>query len=117
MSDPAIDAYIEACEEPSRSRLRELAALIRRCAPAAIEKMAYGLPTWWDGENLVHIGAAARHVGLYPGPRAIEVFAGELNDLPTSKGAIQLLHDRELPLDLVERIVRWRVKAAGDKHR
>lgn len=112
MPEPEIDAFIEACEEPSRGRLRVLAQLVRRLAPAAVERLSYGLPTWWDGENLVHIGPAQGHVGLYPGPEAIARFAGELRGWPTSKGAVQLPHDRELPLELIERIVRWRVERA-----
>jgi len=112
---PAIDAYIDASEEPARGRLRELCELIRRTAPQATERLSYAMPTWHQGENLVHIAGYARHVGLYPGPAAILAFAAELEGIPTSKGAIQLRHDRELPLELVERIVRWRVQQAGAK--
>jgi uncharacterized protein YdhG (YjbR/CyaY superfamily) len=105
----AVAAYIEAAAEPARTRLRRLRTVIRKAAPDAIERIAYGLATWHQRENLVHLGAFAHHVGLYPGPAAIVAFAAELDTLPTSKGAIQLPHDRPLPLDLVRRIVRWRV--------
>lgn len=43
--------------------------------------MAYGLPTWHQGEHLLRLGAFARHVGLRPGPEVIEVFADELGCL------------------------------------
>lgn len=108
-----IERYIAAADEPARGRLAELRALICAAAPEAEQRMSYGMPTWRQGENLVHIGAAAKHVGLYPGPAAIEAFAAELADWPTSKGAIRLPHDRPLPLALVERIVRWRVEQAA----
>ncbi len=114
MSNTAeIERYIAAADEPARSRLAELRAVIDAAAPAATHRMRYGMPTWHAGENLVHIGAAAKHVGLYPGPDAIEAFADALADWPTSKGAIRLPHDRPLPLALVERIVRWRVERAA----
>lgn len=109
---PEIDAYIAATQEPNQSRLNTLRELIRQEAPNAVERMAYGMPTWHQGQNLVHIGAQAHHVGLYPGPRAIEAFAQELREFPTSKGAIRLLHDRELPLELVRLIVRYCVAQA-----
>ncbi len=112
---PEIDAYLAAAEEPARTRLVTLRDLIVREAPGATERIAYGMPTWHQGENLVHIAGFARHVGLYPGSEAIEVFAADLADIPTSKGAIQLLHDRPLPLDLVARIVRWRVQRARER--
>ena len=51
---------------------------------------------------------AACQLLLDPGSEAIEVFAEELAPFRTSKGAIQLPHDRDLPLDLVRRIVRFR---------
>ncbi|MEZ4465180.1 MAG: DUF1801 domain-containing protein [bacterium] len=116
MTDPAaidaIDAYIAAAPAAARPRLQVLRDAIRAEAPGATERIAYGIPTWQQGENLIHIGGFERHVGLYPGPAALVAFADELADLPTSKGAIQLRHDQALPLDLVRRITRWRVDQA-----
>ncbi len=109
----AVDAYLAQYEGPVRARLDALRALVRAEAPDAVERMAYGLPTWWQGENLVHVGAFAKHVGLYPGARAIEVFADALADFKTSKGAIQLPHERPLPIERVRDIVRWRVAQAA----
>ncbi len=111
----AVVAYIDAAAEPARTRLQTLRSLVREEAPDAVERMAYGLPTWYQGENLLHFGAFARHVGLYPGPAAIEAFAAELASLHTSKGAIQLPHDRDLPVDLIRRIVRWRLAQVSAK--
>ena len=108
-------AYIDAAAEPARTRLRSLRSLVREEAPDAVERMAYGLPTWHQGENLLHLGAFAHHVGLYPGPAAIEAFADELESFSTSKGAIQLPHDRDLPVDLIRRIVRWRLAQVSGK--
>ncbi len=110
----AVAAYIDAAAEPARSRLRTLRSLVREEAPDAVERMAYGLPTWHQEENLLHLGAFARHVGLYPGPAAIEAFAEELEAFRTSKGAIQIPHDRDLPVDLVRRIVRWRLEQVSE---
>jgi hypothetical protein len=74
-----------------------------------------GCPPGIKGESLLHLGAFARHIGLYPGPAAIEAFADELEAFSTSKGAIQLPHDRDLPVDLVRHIVRWRLEQVSDK--
>jgi len=111
----AVVGYIEAAAEPARTRLRALRALVREEAPDAVERMAYGLPTWHQGENLLHLGAFARHVGLYPGPAAIEAFKGELESFSSSKGAIHLPHDRELPVDLIRRLVRWRLARVAEQ--
>jgi uncharacterized protein YdhG (YjbR/CyaY superfamily) len=110
-ASPEIDAYIAAAPAPSRERLRALRALVREEAPDAIERMAYAMPTWHQGENLVHLAGYAKHVGLYPGSAAIEAFADELSDYVVTKGTVQLPHAKELPTELVRRIVRSRVAA------
>ena len=97
---PDEDAYIETCPESSRARLIMLREAIREEAPHATERIAYGTATWHDGENIIHIGGYARHVGLYPGSGAMVVFADEVEGFVTSKGAIQFPHDRECPLGM-----------------
>lgn len=114
-TNDAVTAYIDAAEEPGRSRLRKLRAVIRREAPDAVERIAYGLATWHQSENLIHLGAFRQHVGIYPGPAAIEAFADDLTSFKSSKGAIQLPHDKPLPIELVRRITRWRVEQVAQK--
>jgi hypothetical protein len=111
----AVTAYIDAAPEPARTRLRTLRAVVSREAPNAIVRMAYGVPTWHQTENLIHMGAFARHIGLYPGSEAIKAFADELESFSTSKGTIQLPHDRDLPVELVRRITRWRLERVSGK--
>jgi uncharacterized protein YdhG (YjbR/CyaY superfamily) len=109
-ADPgAVAALLDAAPEPARARLRALADVIRAEAPEAVERVAYGLPTWHQGENLIHLGGFARHVGVYPGPEAILAFEADLTGFKTSKGAIQIPHDAPLPVELVQRLVRWRL--------
>lgn len=108
-SDQRVAAYIDAASEPARERIQTLRDIIREEAPDSVERMAYGLPTWHQDENLIHIGAFAHHIGVYPGPEAIKAFADDLKLFKTSKGAIQLPHDCELPVNLIRRIVRWRL--------
>ncbi len=115
MSGTPIDTIIAATAEPARGRMAALAAVVRAEAPQATERIAYGLPTWHQGENIVHLGAFQRHIGIYPGPEAISAFAPELNDFRTSKGAIQVPHDAPLPIELLRRIVRWRLAAIAER--
>jgi uncharacterized protein YdhG (YjbR/CyaY superfamily) len=56
-----ITAYVDAAQEPARSRLRTLAEFIRAEAPDAVERIASWLATWHPGENLIHLGAFERH--------------------------------------------------------
>jgi uncharacterized protein YdhG (YjbR/CyaY superfamily) len=110
-----IDGYVAAAPAPSQERLRRLVAVVRAAAPDATERIAYGLPTWHQGENLIHLGGFAGHVGVYPGPAAIEAFAEKLAGYACSKGAIQLPLDGRLPVALVRSLVRWRLAQVAAK--
>ena len=87
MQSPEVDAYIAAAEPALRPRLEALRAALRAAAPAAVERMAYGMPTLHQGENIVHVAAFAQHIGLYPGPEAIEHFAPALAGLRSALGS------------------------------
>jgi len=106
----SIDAYIEGCPEAYRGRLQALRAAIREAAPEAEEAIRYRMPTFRLKGNLVHFALQARHIGFYPAPSAIEAFRDELAPYRTSKGAVQFPLDQPLPLDLVRRMVEFRVR-------
>ncbi len=112
---PAVTAYIDGFPPPVRERLAKLRSAIAASAPEAEERLAYGIPTWWQGENLIHIGGFKKHVGIYPGPEAIVAFADALGDYVSSKGAVQLPHDAPLSpaMALVKRLVRHRLAVVG----
>jgi uncharacterized protein YdhG (YjbR/CyaY superfamily) len=63
---------------------------IRAAALEATEKISWQMPTFWQGENLIHFAAFKKHIGLYPGGEATSEFSGRLTGYKTSKGAIQL---------------------------
>ena len=105
----AVDEYIAEQPEAVQPELRALRATIHAAAPNAHEKISWSMPTFWQGENLIHFAAFKHHIGLYPGPEAIEAFADRLALYRTSKGAIQLPLDRPLDHDLIADIVQWRL--------
>ncbi len=111
----SIDDYIAAFPVPVRSRLVRVRRTIRRVAPKALEKIAYRIPTYTLHGNLVHFAAFKAHVGLYPGPEAVAAFRRELDGYRTTKGAIQFPHDEPLPMSLIGRIVKFRVKASSQR--
>lgn len=78
--------------------------------PNATETMAYGIPTYKiKNKNLVHFGGAKNHIGFYPGPSPIVFFKDELVSYKCTKGTIQFSLDRKLPLDLIKKIVEFRL--------
>lgn len=105
-----IESYIFSCREDQQDLLREMKCVISRAAPEASETISYGMPTFKLNGNLVHFALAKKHLGFYPGPKAIATFGNELTSFKTSKGAIQLPLGQPLPVALIEAIVQFTVK-------
>lgn len=106
----SIDEYIAAQPESVRPLLQSIRETIRMAAPGATEKISWRMPTFWQGENLIHFAVFKNHIGLYPGGEATSEFAERLAGYKTSKGAIQLPLGKPIDYGLITDIVRWRVK-------
>ena len=106
----AVDAYIAGFPEDIRSILIKLRKVIREAAPDTKETISYRMPTFKLNGNLVHFAAFKKHIGFYPTPSAITAFKKELARYHTSKGAVQFLLDKPIPYELIEKIVKYRVK-------
>ena len=102
-----IEEYILSQPEEVQPYLRQVNDAIKGSIPEAKEKISWSMPTYWKGRNLIQFAAFKRHIGLYPGPEAVEVFADQLTDYKTSKGAIQLPYSKPLPLELIGEIAAW----------
>jgi len=104
-----IDEYIALFPAQVQAKLNELRSAIKAAAPEASEKISYAMPTFFLKGNLVHFGAHANHIGFYPTPSGMDKFQQELSVYKTAKGSAQFPLDQPLPLDLVTRIVKFRV--------
>lgn len=102
-----IEAYILSQPEEVQERLRQIDTVIRESIPEAKEKISWRMPTYWKGHNLIQFAASKRHIGLYPGPEAVEAFAGRLTEYKTNKGTIQLPYNKPLPLELIAEMAKW----------
>jgi uncharacterized protein YdhG (YjbR/CyaY superfamily) len=105
-----IDEYIAGCPEGVREKLKELRATIKQAAPGAEEKISYRMPAFDLNGILVYFAAQTGHIGFYPTSSGVVAFKEELGNYKSSKGAIQFPHDRPLPLELITRIVKFRVR-------
>lgn len=105
-----IDEYIALFPADIQKRLQELRETIRSCAPGATEKISYQMPTFFLDGNLIHFAAFKNHIGLYPTPNGIQAFNNELSIYESGKGSVQFPLDQPLPLELVKKIVKFRVE-------
>lgn len=107
-----IDDYIADQPAEVQPLLQAVRETIRATAPDAIEKISWQMPTFWQNENLVHFAVFKNHIGVYPGGKAVGVFAERLVGYKTSKGSIQFPLSKPIDHQLISDIVRWRVEQA-----
>ena len=111
----SIDEYISGFPEDVQRMLEAMRTAIRKAAPKADETIKYGIPTFTLNGNLVSFAAFKNHIGLYPAPRGVEAFNKELADYGGAKSTVQFPLDSPLPLGLIGRIVKFRVKKNLEK--
>lgn len=104
-----IDEYIARQPAEVQPVLEEIRAVIRAAAPGASEKISYQMPTFFLNGNLVHFAAWQHHIGFYPTPTGTAEFEAELSRYKRAKGSVQFPLDEPMPLDLIRRIVEFRV--------
>ncbi len=105
-----IDEYIRGFPPAVQDSLQKIRAAIREAAPGAAETISYQMPAFKLNGILVYFAAHKNHIGFYPTSSGIAAFKKEISGYQWSKGAIQFLLDKPLPLELVKRIVEFRMK-------
>lgn len=107
----SIDDYIASFPEDIQHILRDVRAAIKAAAPDAKEKISYQMPAFAQNGNLVYFAAWKHHLGFYPGSAATvnEVFKDALAGYVQTKGSIHFPYDQPLPVDLIGRIVQFRI--------
>ena len=110
-----MDEYIDSFPEDVQRILNELRQSIKEAAPQAEETINYQIPTFALNGNLVHFAAFEHHIGFYPTPSGMEAFKKELSQYKGAKGSVQFPIDQPLPLELIRRIVEFRVKETVER--
>jgi len=108
-SSDTIDGYIEHAPEEHREILQRVRETIHASAPEATEKLSWKMPTFWQGKNLIQFAVHKNHLGLYPGPEAVNFFAERLDEmgLKHNKGVVQIPWSMPIPYDLISEITHF----------
>jgi len=113
-----IEGYLASVPAPERAVLEKLRRTIRAAAPKAIEKIAYGMPAFYDPRPLVAFAAFKDHCSFFPMSVAtMRAFRAELKPYDTAKGTIHFTVDRPLPAAVVKRIVLARIRENEERQR
>ena len=111
-----IEEYIAGFPKETQEFLEQMRATIKKAAPDAEETISYAIPTFTlKGRYLVYFAGYKNHISLYPAPRGNEAFKEELSVYKGGKGTVQFPLDKPLPLDLITKIVKFRVKENLEK--
>lgn len=106
-----VDTYISASPPGAQRHLKALRAIVKKEAPRAEEAISYGLPGYkLMGKPLVYFGAWKSHIGFYATPSGNAAFKKELAKYDVAKGSIRFPLDKSLPLGLIRKMVRMRVR-------
>jgi uncharacterized protein YdhG (YjbR/CyaY superfamily) len=106
----SVDDYFYILPESTREKLHELRTIIKETCPDATELISYNMPAFKYHGILVYYAAHKNHIGFYPAnPEINTLFKDELNAYKTSKGAVQFPYDKTLPVDLIKKMVQYRM--------
>jgi uncharacterized protein YdhG (YjbR/CyaY superfamily) len=111
-----VDEYIESFPQETKLVLQKIRDTIKKVAPGTTEGISYAIPTFYLNEKyLIYFAGFAKHVSIYPAPRGAEEFKEELSNYKGGKGTVQFPLDKPIPYDLIERIVKYKLKERGAK--
>ena len=113
-----IDEYIATFPNHVQKILGQVRQTIRKAAPQAEEAISYAMPAFkLNGKALVYFAGYEKHIGLYATPSGHAGFAKELSGYRQGKGSVQFPIDEPMPLSLIAKIVKFRMKVNTEKEK
>lgn len=112
-SSPAaatVDEYIRKCPKAVQPALKQLRLTIRKAAPEAEEVISYQMPGYKFHGMLIFFAAWKGHISMYPAPWTAPELQKEMSAYEGSKGTIKFPLDQPLPLSLITKMVKYRMK-------
>jgi uncharacterized protein YdhG (YjbR/CyaY superfamily) len=111
-----VDAYIATFPENVQKVLQRLRRTVRQAAPGAEETISYGMPAYrYKGRVIIYFAGYTNHIGIYATPLAHAAFQKELSAYKQGRGSVQFPHDQPMPLDLIKRMVQFRVQQQDEQ--
>lgn len=112
----SVDEYILTFHEETQIILRKIREVILKYSEGAVESISYGMPAYkLNGKPLVYFAGYKNHIGFYATPTGHSKFSKELSKYKQGKGSVQFPINQPIPLDLIKRIVEFRVKENFNK--
>ena len=110
-----IDEYISKFPADVQVILEKVRATIRQAAPEAKETISYMMPAFKQHGILVYFAAWEKHIGMYPPISGNKTLEKAIARYAGPKGNLQFPLDEPIPYDLIEKLVKLRVKQDSAK--
>ena len=110
-----VDEYISFFEPAIQQRLQQLRQIIKKAAPDAEELISYMMPAYKYNGVLVYFAGYKNHIGFYATPTGHTAFEKELAIYKQGKGSVQFPLNKPLPVSLISKIVKFKVKQNLEK--
>ena len=110
-----VDEYIAMFADDVQFKLQQLRNAIKDAAPDAEETISYRMPAYKQNGALIYFAAYKNHIGFYPTASGISNFTDDFKNYKSSKGAVQFPIDNPLPVALIKKIVKFKVKENIEK--
>jgi uncharacterized protein YdhG (YjbR/CyaY superfamily) len=109
-SSKDVNLYIARAPKALQPKLRELRRAIKQVAPGAEESISYRMPYYNYKGQLAWFASMKNHIGLYLRPPIIAEHTRELAPYTTTKSAVHFPRDKKLPISLIKKLVRARMR-------
>ena len=109
------EEYFSRFPQDVQMKLQQLRETIAKAAPGADELISYMMPAYRYHGVLVYFAGYKNHIGFYATPTGHTAFEKALSVYKQGKGSVQFPLDKPLPLSLISKIVKFRVKQNLEK--
>jgi uncharacterized protein YdhG (YjbR/CyaY superfamily) len=111
-----IDSYIKSFPPRVQKLLLHIRSIINREAPGATEGISYGMPAFkLNAKPLVYFAAFEKHIGFYATGSTHANFSNDMANYKQGKGSVQFPLDKPLPINLITRMIQFKVKEISSK--
>jgi uncharacterized protein YdhG (YjbR/CyaY superfamily) len=109
-----VDEYISAQPETAQVVLQLVRSILRRALPGPEEAISYKIPAYrLHGGIVLYLAGWKQHYSLYPaGERMVAAFKDQLASYKVTKGTIRFPLCEPVPVNLIERIAKFRAEEA-----
>jgi uncharacterized protein YdhG (YjbR/CyaY superfamily) len=113
----SVDEYIAAQPPASQVALGRVRCAIRAAAWGAEEGISYKIPAYTlHGAVVLYFAGWKQHYSIYPADdRLLAAFKGQLDRYKASKGTLRFPLSEPVPVQLIERIARFRANAVAER--